>query len=1460
MKRLLLIVMATLAIAGTALAQDIYSVGNFTNSSGFQCAAVYLNDQKLYEKVPPLGDYDFDSPSLVVNGDDIYWAMNSVYATGGYNYGDIYKNGAVYFNSPGGQQFHINDLAYGDGHLYAGGSKLVEGSGLIGDVNRATIWMDSNTEPLYILGEAGHASSVTAIGYYGGYLISVGSESNGSGGSNGKIWLNGSQLHDYGSSVYPRDLALYDDEIYVLAKAYSNNPAGWTYKVYKGTQVLYTILGVNSDGEATSLCVDAGDVYVTGYSNGAVKVWKNGSVLCTVSNSSSGASLTSMANHRGIYHAGNLNGSAAIWHGNNDFTSIPSNCNVINDIYVEDHCINNDIWTLPFADSFETDYTPWICWINVDTDHDNGERLSYWHRCGSRVGQAATGEYFIRHEGHPTVNQTGWLVTPRLFLQPSRDYTTLSFKEMTGGSGFEAILSVRVSTNSDPNNANAYTQIWSSNSPNLTWQTRSIDLSAYQGKAIYVAFRFTGVDSWDWYVDDVEITEGWSPCTVPATVPFLDSFDEEINYCWYNLDMDYSGDNKCWQYSESNHYAVHPFGPQDVPQEGWLISRGVTLESGKEYELSFNSKSSQPNQGSGKRNSVWIALDEQGEPDIFHYTMIWEQTSGFTSDWNEISVPLTSYAGHNVRLAFVYEGNHGHNWAIDDISITEMNPQYTISVNANNNAWGTVSGGGTYNAGTSCTLTATPASGYQFQSWKKNGIVVSTNPNYTFTVTEDATYTAYFGEVQINYYTITTEANPTEGGTVTGGGTFQENSTVTLSATPTIGYYFNRWNDYYSDNPRTITVTGDATYTAYFWPISYTITVYANPTYGGNAVGSGTFLYGDEVTIIAYPASGYEFAGWDDGNIDNPRTIIVTDNAIFTAIFNETGTTYYTVTTSVNPEGAGTVTGSGTYPEATVIALIAEANPGYTFDHWSDGVAVSPRVITVNDNMSFTAYFTQNTYSITVNASPATGGIVEGDGSYVYGSTATLYAIPNGNYEFAGWSDGSSENPHYVTVTDNATYTAYFSEVGTTYYTVSTHVSPANAGTVTGAGTYEEGSSVTLEATANTGYGFSHWNDNVTQNPRTVTVNNNMSFTAYFTARQFTITTNANPAAGGTVSGGGTFYYGETAVLTATPNANYSFMQWSDGNTQNPRMVTVVDNATYTALFLTQGGQMFTLTVTSADPSLGTVVGSGTYPANASVEIGAYPISNAIFLRWNDGDTHNPRTVLVDSDMTFTAYFSNIQQYTIEVVSANTDMGSVSGGGTFNEGAQTVISALPFSGYTFKKWNDGNKENPRTITVTGNATYKAYFQKNDVESYTLTLICNTEEGSVSGGGVYAEGSSVTIQAFPKEGFEFDFWNDGNTDNPRTVTMTSDLTLVAFFKNTGVDETLQSAITVYPNPADESIRIDGLENACEVRIYNSLGELVKVITATSDQEIGINELSSGLYLLRCGNRSFQFVKK
>lgn len=71
---------------------------------------------------------------------------------------------------------------------------------------------------------------------------------------------------------------------------------------------------------------------------------------------------------------------------------------------------------------------------------------------------------------------------------------------------------------------------------------------------------------------------------------------------------------------------------------------------------------------------------------------------------------------------------------------------------------------------------------------------------------------------------------------------------------------------------------------------------------------------------------------------------------------------------------------------------------------------------------------------------------------------------------------------------------------------------------------------------------------------------------------KFTITAEPNDATMGTVTGGGEFKKDATTTLTATPNAGYLFVQWQDGNTDNPRTVTVTANATYTATFAPEQG------------------------------------------------------------------------------------------------------------------------------------------------------------------------------------------------------------------------------------------------------------------------------------------------
>ncbi|MBO7134916.1 MAG: leucine-rich repeat protein, partial [Bacteroidales bacterium] len=222
---------------------------------------------------------------------------------------------------------------------------------------------------------------------------------------------------------------------------------------------------------------------------------------------------------------------------------------------------------------------------------------------------------------------------------------------------------------------------------------------------------------------------------------------------------------------------------------------------------------------------------------------------------------------------------------------------------------------------------------------------------------------------------------------------------------------------------------------------------------------------------------------------------------------------------------------------------------------------------------------------------------------------------------------------------------------------------------------------------------------------------------------------------------------------------------------------------------------LFNIVVQTAEYDMGSATGSGTFSCEMEQTIMAIPNDGFRFLSWNDGNTDNPRTVIVTSDSTFTAGFRAV--YSVTVQSSNESYGSVSGDGTYDEGTQVVITATPYEGYQFVQWDDGNAENPRTITVTSDSTFIALFE--EVPSYTITVLSNNDSyGSVSGGGTYYEGDIATLTAMPYDGYCFTSWDDDNTDNPRTITVSSDSTFIANFSEPilfTIDTTVNNFVTV-----------------------------------------------------------------
>ena len=138
---------------------------------------------------------------------------------------------------------------------------------------------------------------------------------------------------------------------------------------------------------------------------------------------------------------------------------------------------------------------------------------------------------------------------------------------------------------------------------------------------------------------------------------------------------------------------------------------------------------------------------------------------------------------------------------------------------------------------------------------------------------------------------------------------------------------------------------------------------------------------------------------------------------------------------------------------------------------------------------------------------------------------------------------------------------------------------------------------------------------------------------------------------------------------------------------------------------------VLTLAVNNSD--YGSVRGAGMYRPGSQVEIMAIPAAGSQFIRWNDANTNNPRTITINSDTSFTAIFDTVAAATvfhnITATSSNMTMGSAMGSGSYAHGTVATIVAVPAAGYAFSTWHDGNTTNPRSITVTENNFYIASF-------------------------------------------------------------------------------------------------------------------------------------------------------
>lgn len=403
--------------------------------------------------------------------------------------------------------------------------------------------------------------------------------------------------------------------------------------------------------------------------------------------------------------------------------------------------------------------------------------------------------------------------------------------------------------------------------------------------------------------------------------------------------------------------------------------------------------------------------------------------------------------------------------------------------------------------------------------------------------------------------------------------------TITLTAIPNYGYHFARWEDYTTDNIRILSgVMQDIVLTAYFDYNQYTIMLSVDTSIHGTVSGIGSYNYLSNRTIMANAKYGYHFTHWSDGDTNNPRIIALTQDTSFTAFF---GRNQYSITTLSSDTLKGTAYGSDSAYYLDTMTVIAVANYGYKFYRWEGtllqgnyqrtGVFYGDTLnIALIGEIVLNAIFLPDTFNLILDVDTSIHGTVNGAGSFNYLSERTINATANYGYHFTHWSDGDTNNPRTLILTQDTHLVAYYDKNIYTLTFQSDNTDFGIVNTTSVSGEYLD-STMLIYTTPISHYHFTQWNDGNTENPRKFVFNDNRTYTASFAIDVHAVSVQVDNLAHGSVSGAGSREYGQPITVAATPYSGYQFTHWSDGSTYNPYTFAVLEDKALTAIFVADG-------------------------------------------------------------------------------------------------------------------------------------------------------------------------------------------------------------------------------------------------------------------------------------------------
>ncbi|WP_244881584.1 beta strand repeat-containing protein [Dehalogenimonas alkenigignens] len=721
---------------------------------------------------------------------------------------------------------------------------------------------------------------------------------------------------------------------------------------------------------------------------------------------------------------------------------------------------------------------------------------------------------------------------------------------------------------------------------------------------------------------------------------------------------------------------------------------------------------------------------------------------------------------------------------------------YTVTFNATSGgtpspASKTVTYGSPY--GTLATVSRT---GYTFNGWFTDA-TTGTEVTAASTVTSAANHTLY-AHWTASTYTVTFDSNgggtpsPTSK-TVTYGSTYGTLATVSRT-----GYTFNGWftdatTGTLIESTTSVAITSPQTLYAHWTVTNYTVTIICSPTAGGSvSPAGGTYTAGTFISLTPIASTGWSFSGWSGDVViafpmSSPLTFTMPARDVtLYASFTQND---YVVYTSVGTGSGSIVPNMAVKHYGDSVSMTAVPSVGYHLVNWSGDFTGTENPISFSmpaSDVHITANFAIDTYTVSFDS---TGGSPVTSQTLDIGSLVTRPANPScSGYVFAGWYKDADCTDDWDfgtdTVSDNITLYARWAvfdqgidATGNSFYMwdgslaqtftagrtgglymVSCFLSNGSAFTlnveiqgVTGSkpnGTVLTSSTANVSASPTT----QRWVEVVFATPYPVTA-----------GQQYAIVWKNLP-----FSANINFYYSKTDAYTGGEALVLNGSSWESAT--GPDFV-------FRTFILSSPG-------ISVSPTSGLVTTESGGTAFFTVRLGSEPTTD-VTIALSSSDTSEG--AVSPASLTFTpANWDTPQVVTVTGVDDTTIDGEV---------AYQIITATAVS--TDPAYNGLN---PANVSVTNT--------DNDLPSYDLT-INTTGSGSVirnPNQAAYEEDTSVQLTAVPAVGWHFVGWTGDltGTDNPKSVTMTSNKTVTASFAIDTYTVTFDSNGGGTPDPTSKTV--------------------------------------------------------